>query len=287
MSDQEPEEKRHETSPDDISRREWLLKLGEAAFVFGFSGSAVEVAAKAGAALSVAAPEVRALPPGLYEPSGEHMAYALTSDERYVKVPPGSPTDFVQRGKGAFHPLFFNEREFQAVRRLVTIILGSPPKATAQSGGADATQTVSEIAEWIDLVLSRAAAVREAARQLSPEHRALAAEYYGREAVEKLETAAPESICRKGLKWFDEKSKEVHGTPFLELKEPMQIEVAKLAGDGSSGRVREIDGSPFLAYLKSETLRGFYTSRLGLNELGYRGNYFYVECPGCKGQGSS
>jgi hypothetical protein len=287
MSDREPEEKQRETSPGDISRREWLLKLGEAAFVFGFSGSAGEVAAKASAALGVAAPDLRALPPGLYEPSGEHMAHALTSDERYVKIPPGSPTDFVQRRQGAFHPLFFDEREFQVVRRLVTIVLGPPPKATAQTAEADADQTVSDIAEWIDLVLSQAAAVREAARQLSPEHRTLAVEYYGREAVEKLESAAPDSVCRKGLRWFDEKSKEVHGAPFIELKEPMQIKVAKLAGSDGTRPALESDGAEFLAYLKSETLRGFYTSRLGLNEIGYRGNYFYVECPGCKAQGSS
>ena len=79
MSDQEPEEKQHETSPGEISRREWLLKLGEAAFVFGFSGSAAEGAAKAGAGPSGAAPGGLARPRGVSETPGRDQCDRRTA----------------------------------------------------------------------------------------------------------------------------------------------------------------------------------------------------------------
>jgi hypothetical protein len=38
---------------------------------------------------------------------------------------------------------------------------------------------------------------------------------------------------------------------------------------------------PFLIWMRSRTLDGFYTSQQGLEELDYKGNAFYAESPGC------
>lgn len=200
MSDQKLEGKARARHGTGISRREWLLKLGEAAVLLGFCGSAAEQEAKVGAALSLAIPDERVLPPGLYDPCGEHMARVLTRDERYVKIPPGSETDYARPRQGPFRPLFFNERVFQAIQGLVRLALGSPPKGAAQAGEAELAQTIADIAEWIDLVVSQGAAIREAAHQISPQHRALAVEYYGREAVPKdwratTVRASAETVC--------------------------------------------------------------------------------------------
>ena len=281
MSDKEPEENPNDELRGEISRREWLMKLAEAAFVFGFSGTAAEQQTKAATVLSATAADLRALPAGLYEPSGEHMARALINDERYVKIPAGSETSYVQPFQGPFRPLFFSDSEFQAIQRLVKLILGTQPKGTAQTSDGELEQTIADIAEWIDLVASQAASVRDAAQRISPQHRALAVAYYGKEAVEKLETDDPGRVCRDGLEWLDDRSTELHGARFLELNEPAQIEVARSAGDANSPD-HGSGGSKFLAYLSSQTVLGLYTSRLGLKELGYRGNSFSVECPGCK-----
>ena len=69
---------------------------------------------------------------------------------------------------------------------------------------------------------------------------------------------------------------------FLELNELAQTEVARSAGDGNWPADHGNAGSKFLSYLGSQTVLGLYTSHLGLEELGYRGNSFSVECPGCK-----
>jgi Gluconate 2-dehydrogenase subunit 3 len=282
MSDKGLEENSNDSLRAEISRREWILKLGEAAFVFGFSGSVAEQQAKATPVLMAMATDSHALPAGLYEPSSEHMARTLTNDERYVKIPAGSETDYVRPRQGPFHPAFFDDQEFRAVQQVVKLTLGAQPKNTVQSSDAENEQTITEIAEWIDLVVSQASSVREAARRISPQHRALAVAYYGREAVEKLETDDPVRVCRDGLKWLDDRSTELHGAPFLKLNDVEQIEVARSAGDANSPADHGNSGSKFLSYLSSQTVLGLYTSRLGLKELGYRGNSFSVECPGCK-----
>jgi Gluconate 2-dehydrogenase subunit 3 len=281
MSDKEPDENSSDGQVSEISRRQWLIKLGEAAVVFGFSGAAAERHANAATVLSAMAADLPALPPGLYEPSSEHMVHALTNDARYVKIPAGSETDYVRPRQGSFRPAFFNEHEFQVIRRLVKLILGTQPNGRVQSSDAEVEQTITEIAEWIDFVVSQAASIRQAAHQLSAEHRALAVAYYGKEAVEKLENDEPERLCRDGLKWLDDKSKELYGAPFLKLNEAEQIEVTKPVA-GAMPSDSESAGSKLLAYLSSQTVVGFYTSRLGLKELGYKGNSFSVECPGCK-----
>ena len=283
MEDKEMNENAGGDPEGGISRREWLLKLGEAAFVFGFAGSAADQPAIAGPLLSTDASGLPALPAGLYEPSGEHMAQALINESRYVKLPAGSETDYVRPREGPFCAAFFNGQEFQAIQQLLKLVLGPEPESTAQARGEEREGTIREMAEWIDLVVSKAAAVRDAAHRISPQHRALAVAYFGKEAVEKLETDDPGRVCRDGLKWLDDRSTKLHGSPFLKLDQARQIEVARsAASDLSSPTPNENAGSAFLAYLSSQTVLGWYTSRLGLKELGYKGNSFSVECPGCK-----
>jgi hypothetical protein len=46
-----------------------------------------------------------------------------------------------------------------------------------------------------------------------------------------------------------------------------------MGGNGAGTRV--------FNFLKEETVRGFYTSRVGLKELNNQGGSFYGESPGC------
>jgi hypothetical protein len=63
----------------------------------------------------------------------------------------------------------------------------------------------------------------------------------------------------------------------LELTEPQQVELV-----GSTGTAKP--DSPlrkFFEVMRSEAIRGYYTSAEGLKELDYKGNSYYPECPGC------
>jgi len=142
--------------------------------------------------------------------------------------------------------------------------------------------TMVEICEWIDLEVYYSAAVREAALNLSPQHRAVAIAYYGEQEVTALETGDPQKIWKEGLEWISTESTRRWGKPFLEAPPASQAEMLK----SSSDRAGEDDaGTRLFALLKNQVARGFYTSQRGLKELDYKGNAFYAECPGCTKNG--
>lgn len=258
----------------DITRREWLLRLGGTAVLMGFQG--MPAAGEAGPASGQAGPvasETAQLPPGLYEPSQDHMTHALTADNRFHPIPTDSPTDFVRPPTGTFQPQFFSPAEFSVVERLVALVLG-------ESGDdVEAKATISEVSEWIDLEVSNAPAVREAALKLSPQHRALDVAFRGDEKeVKALETHEPQKIWREGLEWISTESSRRWGKAFLDAPEASQIELLK-SMNGSGGA--DNGGTRLFVLLKSQVARGFYTSQRGLKDLDYKGNAFYAECPGC------
>jgi hypothetical protein len=228
---------------EETTRRAWLLRLGEFTALAGFAGVPGEAASVPSQASQ--------LPPGLYEPSLDHLVHMRMAQGR-GQIPAGSETDFVRPRSGPYRPEFFSPPEFQTVIRMVELILGDPPPAP---------ETISEVAEWIDLVVSQSAAVRRAAQALSPAHRTLALHYEGKAHVEERETADLQAICREGLTRLAD---------FAGLDKQRQLEL-----------LSSMSSDPFFALIKAETIRGYYTSRDGLAELDYKGNSFYTESPGC------
>ena len=266
-SSSETGESSAQESPD-LTRREWLLHLGGTAILMGFQGGQ----AAGRTAVPLLGETAAQLPPGLYEPSKEHMIHALTSDDRFYPIPAGSETDFARPPSGPFQPQFFSPAEFQVVKRLVASILGESERSS------EAETTISEVAEWIDLEVFNSAAVREAALNLLPQHRAIAAAYRGEKAVKVLETYEPQKIWREGLEWISKESNQRWGKAFLDAPETSQAEMLKSLNDPQEG---ENAGTRLLVLLKNQVVHGFYTSQRGLKELDYKGNAFYPECPGC------
>jgi len=218
------------------TRRQWLMRLGGGAILAGWSG------------VDLTAAE---LPPGVYEPSRDHLGHALAGHP----MAQGGETELVTVRTGTFQPVFFQPHQYRDIVQLVAVILGESPDAAI----------VHEIAEWIDLSVSESAAVRAAARSLSAPHRTVAVHYYGIEEVRHLEDFDAQAVVREGLEWMN--------THPLKQAEFNEI----LAGSKTDHPV-----SRFFSYLKQLVADGFYTSRAGLDELGYRGNAFYASPPGCE-----
>ena len=254
----------------EITRREWLLHMGGAAILVGFQGA--PVAGQGGSTPVSMQGEPVQLPPGLYEPSDEHMTHALANDDRFHPIPDGCETDFVRPLNGPFSPQFFSTTEFQVVKRLVASVLGE------SDGSSEAGATISEVAEWIDLEVFNSAAVREVALRLSPQHRAVAVAYYGENTVKELETRDLQKVWREGLEWISKESDHQWGKAFLDVPETSQLEILKSL---NGPQETENPGTRLFALLKNQVICGFYTSQRGLKELGYKGNAFYAECPGC------
>lgn len=246
-----------------FTRRQWLLSLGGGVAISGWGGMELEAAPQASGA---------ALPPGIYEASREHLGHALADRGAFARLPADSEIEIVLPRSGGYQPVFFTQAQYPVIRRLVGLLLGEP----------DTAAVVDEIAEWIDLTASDAAAVRAAARALSPPHHILATHYYGAQAVRRLEDFDPQKISREGLGWLDAQSHERHSGTFAALDEPAQVAILESISDNRPGAKAENAGTRFFHYMKERVIHGFYTSRAGLDELGYRGNGFYASPPGCE-----
>jgi hypothetical protein len=218
-----------------MTRREWFLQLGGGVVLTGWSAADL-VAAE--------------LPPGVYEPSRDHLSHALAGHPMAA----GGETELVQVRTG---PAFFQPAEYRVIKQLTALLLGEASDAPI----------VNEIAEWIDLTVSESAAVRRAALALAPAHRTLAMHYYGDKAVRHLEEFDAQTVCREGLAWLN--------------REPL---LQSISDDRPEPRT-ENAGTRFFAYLKERVIDGFYTSRAGLAELGRGNPNFYASPPGCKNQG--
>jgi hypothetical protein len=255
----DPSDERAE-SPEALTRRLWLRRIGETAATLGvFDPFAVSASAETQQAR-------KDLPAGLYEPSREHLSHAMMQQAQFHVIPPDCPTDYVRPHSGPFSPQFFSKEEFAIVHRLTGLFLGAAP-----SEGA----VVDEVAQWIDLAVFSSRGVREAAARLDPSHitliRAYVAGGHGDEDPTKP-SHDPQQICRDGLRWIREQSTTRFHAKFLALSSEHQRELLTAA---------ERDMPEFFRLLKAEIIRGFYTSQAGLKEIDYKGNGFYAKSPGC------
>jgi Gluconate 2-dehydrogenase subunit 3 len=241
-----------------ITRRQWLLRLGETVALAGVSGLVPE------SPLRFFSGEPPPLPPGLYEPSADHLVRALSGHHSPVPAS-GSETDYVQPG-APYALQFFSAQDFSTITSFISILLGDLP-GTA----------LNEVGNWVDLWCHSAHEVREAARNLDPLHRALAAAYFGEASVAEMEAADPASIVRQGLADLNRICRDEHGKPFASLAVSEQQDVVRSIStrkDSSLGK--------FFELIRNEAIRGYYTSVDGLKELDYKGNTYYPSCPGCE-----
>jgi hypothetical protein len=236
-----------------VTRRQWFLQLGGGVVLAGWSGADLDAAE---------------LPPGVYEASRDHLGHALAGNPVAV----GGETELVELRGATFQPAFLSSDEYKTIERLTALLLGEQPEAPV----------VREIAEWIDLTLFDAGAVRTAARALSPAHRAVAVAYDGAEPVRKLEDFDAQKITREGVAWIEAQSRRWHGGSFNSRSESRQLAIVQTISDDRQDRGTENAGTRFFTYLKERVIDGFYTSKAGLEELGYRGNAFYASPPGCE-----
>ncbi len=250
----------------DQTRRSWVVTISQAAVGLGLSGRVQAVA-----------PADYQLPPGVYLPSLDHLGHALMSAEQFRPLALGCPTDYILPRSRPFTPLFFSASEFTTIRRLTELLLGNVPVGSERSPDS----VSQEVAEWVDLRVSSADGIREAASRILPLHRALAVAYEGSARVEERETADPAKICREGLNWIDGAATEHHSNAFLSLEAVKQISILNTISDERAYKSAENPGTRFFEFLKREIITGLYTSRAGLKELDFKGNAFYARSPGC------
>jgi hypothetical protein len=86
-----------------------------------------------------------------------------------------------------------------------------------------------------------------------------------------------------GLMWLDSTCEDRYGKLFLDCTPQQQKEILDLIAYRNNAVTNESlsQGVEFFAFLRSFTADGFFTSKIGIAYLGYQGNTFLLEFPGC------
>lgn len=80
---------------------------------------------------------------------------------------------------------------------------------------------------------------------------------------------------RDGLGWLDDRAKQKYNHTFVELSPDQQTEILKEIAS------RKAEGHEFFRLIRRYTVMGYYTSRIGLEELDYPGLKLYSHSPAC------
>ena len=142
--------------------------------------------------------------------------------------------------KGPWRPKFFNQQECDTIYRLTDLILPSD----STPGAKDAAVT-----EFLDFYLAN-----------SPD--------------------PARANFREGLQWLDATARTKFGKPFVELEEAQQGAILMLISSPANSDPGDLAGVNFFKLIRERTVFAFYTSKIGIQELGYVGNTYASEFPG-------
>jgi gluconate 2-dehydrogenase gamma chain len=138
-------------------------------------------------------------------------------------------------------PAFFNPHQYAMITELAALII--PTDATP--GAREA-----KVNEYIDMIVGE-----------GPDSR--------------------KKLYRDGLEWIDKTSQTRHGKKFIGLSELQRVEILTEINEIKRSSGADQFPAEFFQAIKKDTIEGFYTSRIGLEELGYKGNAVLDAFPGC------
>jgi len=86
-----------------------------------------------------------------------------------------------------------------------------------------------------------------------------------------------------GITWLDSTCSNRYGKPYLDCSTQQQKEILDLIAYRRNAAQDEslTRGVEFFSLLRNMTSDGFFTSRIGIKYLGYKGNTYLTEFPGC------
>jgi len=144
---------------------------------------------------------------------------------------------------GSYKPRFFSPQQYETLRALCQTII--PPDQ--ESGGA----IEAGAPEFIDLLTS--------------------------------ENKELQLLLGGGIMWLDSTCTERYGQTYLECTEEQQKEILDLIAfrKNAEQSPRLLPGIEFFSTLRKFTADGFFTSEIGMKYLGYIGNTYLSEFPGC------
>ena len=146
-----------------------------------------------------------------------------------------------RRRGGEYEPKFFTPHEWETVRMLVDIVI---PRDERSGSATDAG-----VPEFMDFVM----------------------------------TDRPEgqTAMRGGLAWLDTECRRRFGKPFVAGAEAERTQVLDDIALPDRAKPEFSHGAAFFARFRDLTASGFWSSKMGVEDLQYMGNQFVTEWKGC------
>lgn len=141
----------------------------------------------------------------------------------------------------AFAPEFFTEHEYETVRVLVDLII----PADERSGSA----TDAGVPEFMDFMM--------------------------------IDRPAMQTPMRGGLAWIDYTCVEMYGRSFLDGSDTERRALLNVIAYPASAPPEMSQGVAFFTSFRDLTASGFWSSRMGVDDLQYTGNVYVPEWTGC------
>jgi hypothetical protein len=159
-----------------------------------------------------------------------------------------------------YQPLFFSLAQFQMIERLAEIILPTDETPGAKEAG---------VAEFIDFMVANRVPVtgRRDVRNTQ-------------DAIEMGEEAQQQFIS--GLGWMNARSKSEFAHEFMESSKEQQVQLLEELAYKAKFKPTTERGREFFQMMRDYTVIGYYTTKIGLESLGYPGlRAVWPKMPGC------
>jgi len=171
---------------------------------------------------------------------------------------PAAPAS--QAAREPYKLLFFSPEQFRLIEHLADMIIPADDTPGAREAG---------VAEFIDFMLANRVSV--------------SAPWDARSSAELLRhgSAAQEQFIA-GLGWINAHSKYEFGHPFLECSTVEQRSLLEEIAYKAKFKPTTESGREFFQLLRDYTVIGYYTTKIGLQSLGYPGlRMVWPSMPGC------
>jgi hypothetical protein len=183
--------------------------------------------------------------------------WAFACAQTHVHEPAVS---IAQEAPGSYKPLFFSAQQFQMVEHLAEMIIPADDTAGAKQAG---------VAEFIDFMVANRVPV-SARRDMRSTQDAIE---LGNEAQNRF---------LSGLDWMNARSKSEFGHEFMDCAPEQQKSLLEELAYKAKFKPTTESGREFFQFMRDYTVVGYYTTKIGLESLGYPGlRTVWPSMPGC------
>ncbi len=183
--------------------------------------------------------------------------WAFACAQAHVHAPVAAAA---QATPGLCNPLFFSPKHYQMVEHLAEMIIPADDTPGAKQAG---------VAEFIDFMVANRVPV-SARRDVRSSDEAIE---IGNEAQNRF---------LSGLDWINARSKSEFGHEFMDCAPELQKSLLEELAYKAKFKPTTESGREFFQFMRDYTVVGYYTTKIGLESLGYPGlRTVWPSMPGC------